>query len=77
MPDYPRFLITFQRRFPDEHACAEYLVALRWPEGFRCPGCGHDRRWALETKVWTFECAKQTSLTSAAVHAWRQVGAAA
>ncbi len=23
----------------------------RWPEGFRCPACGHDRAWALETKA--------------------------
>ncbi len=40
MPDYPRFLITFPRRFPDDRACAEYLVAFRLPEGFRCPACG-------------------------------------
>ncbi len=48
MPDYPRSLIAFQRRFPDDRACAEYLVTVRWPEGFRCPACGHDRSWALE-----------------------------
>ena len=25
-----------------EEACRDYL-ALRWPEGFRCPRCGHER----------------------------------
>ncbi len=65
MPDYPRSLIAFQRRFPDEAACAAYLTDLRWPGGFRCPACGHDRAWKLETKAWTYECRgcrRQTSL---------------
>ncbi len=70
MTDYPRSLIAFQRRFPDERACAEYLVSLRWPQGFRCPACGGARGWALQTKAWTFECAgcgKQTSVTSGTI----------
>jgi hypothetical protein len=25
--------------FPDDAACAAYLVKLRWPEGFVCPAC--------------------------------------
>ena len=33
MPDYPRSLVDFQRRFPDDAACAHYLAALRWPDG--------------------------------------------
>ena len=39
----------------------------RWPEGFRCPACGHDKGWELATKAFTFECAgcgKQTSVTA-------------
>jgi hypothetical protein len=51
MPDFPRSLIAFQRRFPDEAARAAYLADLRWPDGFRCPGCGHDRAWRLDTKA--------------------------
>ena len=70
MPDYLRSLIAFQRRFPDDRAGAEYLLTVRWPAGFRCPACGHDWAWALETKAWTFECAKcakQTSVTSSTI----------
>ncbi len=70
MLDCPRSLIAFQRRFPDEAACAAYLVAMRWPEGFRCPACEHRRAWRLETKPWTFECAacaKQTSVTAGTI----------
>jgi len=67
MADFPRSLIDFQRRFPDEKACAAYLADARWPDGFRCPECGHDKGWELATKAFTRECArcgKQTSVTA-------------
>ena len=64
MSDYPRSLIAFQRRFPDDAACAAYLAAIRWPDGFRCPGCGHDHAWSLKTKRWTYECRRCRRQTS-------------
>ena len=70
MPDFPRSLIDFQQRFPDEAACAAYLDAARWPNGFVCPSCGGVKAWALDTKAWTHECAacgKQTSVTAGTV----------
>ncbi len=62
-PIFPRSLIAFQRRFRDEAACAAYLADVRWPEGFRCPACGHGRAWRLETKPWTYECRRCTRQT--------------
>ena len=41
---------------------------MRWPDGFCCPQCGHDRAWPVR-KVW-FECAgcgRQTSVTAGTV----------
>ena len=70
MSQFPRSLITFQRRFTDENACAEYLASIRWPAGFCCPACGHDRAWRLETKAWTYECRRcrrQTSVRAGTV----------
>ena len=70
MADYPRSLLDFQSRFPDDAACAEYLCTQRWPEGFRCPACGHDRAWALSTKPWTYECRgcrRQTSVKAGTI----------
>ncbi len=70
MPDYPRSVIDFQRCFPDDAACAHYLAAQRWPEGFRCPACGHDAAWALRTKPWTYECRgcrRQTSVRAGTI----------
>ena len=65
MEDYPKTLLEFERRFDSDEACREYLVALRWPEGFRCPRCGHERSW-LNSRGLS-ECAvchRQTSVTA-------------
>ncbi len=70
MPDFPRSLVEFQSRFPDEAACVGYLVAARWPQGFVCPACGRNKAWQLQTKAWTWECAgcgKQTSVTAGTI----------
>jgi transposase-like protein len=70
MTDAPGSLIQFQQRFPDEAACAAYLAAVRWPQGFICPRCGHTKAWLLQTKAWTYECAgcrKQTSVTAGTI----------
>lgn len=70
MSDYPHSLLEFQQRFPDERACADYLIGIRWPDGFVCPACGGTKAWALEAKAFTFECAgccKQTSVTAGTI----------
>ena len=40
MTDFPRSLPEFERRFPDEAACAEWLLEHRWSRGFACRGAG-------------------------------------
>ena len=68
MEDYPRDLVEFEARFSTEEACRDYLMQLRWPDGFRCPGCGHERAWPVR-KIW-FECARcgrQTSATAGTI----------
>ena len=70
MPDFPRSLIEFQSRFPDEAACVAYLFTARWRHGFVCPACGGSKAWQLQTKAWTWECAgcgKQTSVTAGTI----------
>ena len=70
MSDFPRSLIEFQSRFPDEAACVGYLFAARWPQGFVCPACGGHKAWQLHTKAWTWECApcgRQTSVTAGTI----------
>ena len=43
MEDYPKTIEEFEARFSSEEACREYLIQLRWPEGFRCPRCQHSK----------------------------------
>ena len=57
MVDFPTSLVDFQRRFPDEAACAAWLFEARWPTGFRCPACDHDKAWPHGGKAFTYECA--------------------
>jgi transposase-like protein len=35
--------IKLPRQFDTEEKCATFLETMRWPEGVRCPKCGHDR----------------------------------
>src|SRR3712207_8069523 len=70
MGDIPRSLREFEARFPDDRACARWLVAKRWPDGFRCPACGHGHGWELGRGTLVIECAKchrQTSVTAGTV----------
>ena len=70
MPDFPASLVEFQRQFPDDDTCAAWLVAARWPSGFRCPACAGAKGWPHGGKPFTFECAacgKQTSATAGTI----------
>lgn len=63
--DYPRNMIEFDRRFASEEACVEYLVSLRWPDGFSCPRCGKNKAWRRRrlAMVCTM-CRDETSITA-------------
>lgn len=36
---FPESLPGFMKMFPDDAACAKYLEAIRWRDGFQCPKC--------------------------------------
>jgi transposase-like protein/ribosomal protein L37AE/L43A len=65
MEDYPQTVLEFEERFASEAACREYLAAIRWPEGFRCPQCGHPEAWVTKRGLWhCTQCGSQTSVTA-------------
>ena len=37
MKQVPDSLLAFQHMFPDDDACAAWLIEMRWPNGFVCP----------------------------------------
>ena len=68
-PPFPKTLRQFQSDFATEEACQRYLAACRWPEGFVCPRCGHNRAYELVNQR-RYQCAKcrhQVSLTSGTI----------
>ncbi len=68
---FPRSLPEFQRLFPDEAACAEYLQRARWREGFVCPHCAavaEPRYVSTRPKVLRCRhCRRDVSLTAGTV----------
>ncbi len=68
MEDYPRDLLELEARFSTEAACREYLFALRWPEGFRCPRCGNQKAWPVSEMLWECaSCHRQLSVTAGTI----------
>jgi transposase-like protein len=66
--DYPRTLLDLERRFSSEQACRQYLFALRWPQGFRCPRCGATTAWPMQRALWLCsQCRQQVSVTAGTV----------
>lgn len=69
---FPTSLPEFQKVFPNDAACEQYLEAIRWPNGFTCPKCKENAepyRYTTRTSV-VFMCKKcraNTSLTAGTV----------
>src|SRR5258708_17336219 len=68
MENYPRNLKEFDLRFRSEEACREYLLGLRWPDGFCCPRCGCGENSPVRTVLLRCrECRHQTSVTAGTI----------
>jgi transposase-like protein len=65
----PQSLPEFQRMFPDEEACQQYLMKLRWPEGFLCANCGGTEHYAYPHRraVVCKACKKHLRLTTGTI----------
>jgi transposase-like protein len=66
--DFPLTLWEMEQRFSSEVGCRQYLFALRWPEGFRCPACGGSKTWAMQGNLWLCaHCRHQASVTAGTI----------
>lgn len=67
--DFPKTVIEFEERFASEQSCCAYLAKQRWPEGFRCPACGHDKAWQLSRRrlMECRACHRQVSVTAGTI----------
>ena len=65
MEEYPRTLAELETRFGTEQACRDYLLKLRWPEGFVCPRCRGRSAWTTNRNLQVCAgCQYQASLTA-------------
>lgn len=57
---------SFIEKYGSEEQCKNYLFALRWPNGFHCPYCGHDHYCQLKSRALyqCNQCHHQTSLVA-------------
>jgi len=64
-------LAEFCRHFFDEDACVQALFRSRWPDGYRCPGCGYEHYYLIRTRrlplYQCISCGLQTSITAGTV----------
>ena len=76
--DLPGDLPGFLERFGTDEKCRDYLFRARWPDGFRCAGCGHDRAWAHKARLIDecAACGKQHSLLAGTIFEQTKTGLA-
>jgi transposase-like protein len=66
--DYPGTWAAFVEWFPDDKACREYLIQLRWPDGFVCPHCGSDVGWPTSDGRFSCGgCRRRASVTAGTI----------
>jgi len=66
--EYPSTLAEFEARFGTEQACRDYLLKLRWPEGFVCPRCHGRSAWTTKRNLLVCAgCQYQASLTAGTI----------
>src|SRR5581483_7346593 len=59
---------SFDRRFPTEEACRDFLFQSRWPDGFECRRCGTAPfRWLDTRRLLCLVCHKPTALTGGTI----------
>jgi transposase-like protein len=66
--DYPQTIQEFDQWFATEGRCAQYLMRMRWPQGFRCPRCGSQEAWLTARYLLHCKgCHRQSSVTAGTV----------
>jgi transposase-like protein len=62
---FPKNIIEFEKMFSDEKQCEEYLINLRWTNGFKCQFCSHNEYWLLSRhRIGCKFCKNKFSITS-------------
>jgi transposase-like protein len=76
--DLPTDLPSFQARFGTDEQCRDYLFEARWPDGFRCTGCGHADAYRHKKRLIDecVACGRQHSLLAGTIFEQTKTGLA-
>jgi transposase-like protein len=65
---YPKNFQEFLAQFPDEQSCWQYLIDIRWPDGYVCSHCQSVKYWLTsKRKIHCSGCEKEFSITSGTI----------
>ena len=68
MEDYPKNLLEFEQQFSTEEACIQYLLRLRWPNGFICQRCKNPKAWFTDRGLYKCtKCGYQASVKAGTI----------
>lgn len=60
--------MEFEQQFASEEACHDYLFQVRWPNGFKCSHCNHEKAWRTKRKLYhCAKCGHETSITAGTI----------
>jgi len=60
--------MEFENTFRTEQDCIDYLISIRWPNGFICSVCASIRYWRkTKGRFECIDCHKETSVTSGTI----------
>ena len=65
---YPKNFQEFLSQFPDEKSCWQYLIDIRWPNGYVCSQCDSVKWWLTSKhKIHCSVCEAEFSITSGTI----------
>lgn len=72
--EYPETMQEFMDRFSTEEACRQYLVDIRWSDGFKCPKCFHGEAWQHKRGILRCKkCHRDISVTAGTIFQGRHL----
>ena len=60
-------IMDFESRFPDDKSCHDYLMKLKWPNGFMCRYCKHNH-YCSTLRYGEHRCTKCRKVESTTAH---------
>lgn len=67
---YPESMQEFMDQFSNDEACRQYLMDVRWVDGFQCPYCAHTETWKHARGILRCKkCRRDVSVISGTVFA--------